>query len=241
MKDGAAAISSSHKNRILTGRIISVKMNKYLLATTALFLCLLAFSAAMGAGSAFRIYLDNREIPVKTIIKDGELYINVNDLSQYSSGTMKLDPKNGRLDLFSQSSGREAAGEGVGQTVPDKGITGSISLKDNGGKEFFLKNVKVILFAYDKDIPDEVSLAQLKKYASGDSNEYTGTHGKVREMVTDAGGRFFVAGVAPGKYEIVSIYYNNGGKKGILWRSIISMGKDGLEKIDFNTDNAIKF
>ena len=203
-----------------------------------MFLCLLAFSTALGAGSAFQVYLDNRKIPVKTIIKDGELYINVNDLSRFSTEMMKLDPKNGRLDLFSQPSGKETAG---GQAVPDKGIVGGISLKDRDGKEFFLKNVKVTLFAYDKDIPDEVSLAQLKKFASGESNEYTGTHGKVREMVTDAGGRFFVGSVAPGKYEIVSIYYNNGGKKGVLWRSIISIKKDELEKVDFNTDNGIKF
>lgn len=204
-------------------------------------LCLAVVSAVFGAGFAFRVYLDNREIPVKTLIKDGELYINVNDLSKHISGTMKLDPKNSRLDLLSLPSGKEGAADGVGQTVPDRGITGSIYLKDNNGKDFFLKNLKVTLFASDKDIPDEVSLAQLKKYASGESNEYIGTHGKVREAVTDGGGRFFMGSVAPGKYEIVCIYYNNGGKKGILWRSIISVEKDELEKVDFNTENAIKF
>ncbi len=218
-----------------------MKIKNYLMAVAAMFLCLLVFSTVFGAGYAFRVYLDNREVPVKTIIKDGELYINVNDLSQYFSGTMKLDPKNCRLDLFSQASAKETADEGIGQTVPDKGIIGSISLKDNSGKEFFPKNVPVTLFIYDKDIPDEVSLAQLKKFASGESSEYLGTNGKVREMLTDAGGRFFVGNVAPGKYEIVSIYYNNGGKKGILWRSIISVKKDELNKVNFNTDNAIKF
>lgn len=215
--------------------------SKYLMAFAFFSLFCLVFSAASGAGLVFRTFLDNREVPVKTVVKDGELYLNANDLSRYFSGTMKLDPKNNRLDLFSQPSFREGAGEGAGQAVPDKGITGSIYLKDNSGKEFFLKNVKVSLFSYGKDIPDEVSLAQLKKYASGDSNEYTGTHGKVREAVTDGSGRFFMGSVAPGKYEIVGIYYNNGGKRGILWRSVITLGKDELKKVEFNLGNAIKF
>ena len=218
-------------------------MNKRKLITALLLMVALfaVTSIIYASGSLYKVYLDNKKVPVKTIVKNGELYVSVKDLSRHFPEKMILDTGAKRLDFHSSASLSEKTAAIPEEPEKPKGIYGSLSLKNNDGKEFFIKGVKVTLYRYNPDMTDEISLAQLKNLALGEDKEYTGSHGKVREGVTNSSGNFYLAGAAPGKYEIVAIYYTNRGRSGILWRNIIEVKRNKPLKVEFNTDNAVRF
>ncbi|MCD4783150.1 MAG: carboxypeptidase-like regulatory domain-containing protein [Candidatus Eremiobacteraeota bacterium] len=203
---------------------------------------LLLTSTYIYAGSSlFKVYVENRPVPVKTIVKGGEVYISLSDLSKIFPGEMKLDPGRKRLDIKISSPDMKDPYLSDNKKVPEHGISGNVSIKTNSGKEFFLKRVKITLCHYNKDVPDSVSLAQLGRFAAGDDDEYIGNHGKVREAVSNESGNFYITNAAPGKYELIAIYHLPGNKKGLFWRNIISVSKGKLTRVKFDSKNAYNF
>jgi len=208
--------------------------NKILLAILFIFI-----SGGVFAGMIpLKVYLNNRPIPVKSIVKNGEIFVSLRDLSRHFPGRMKLDSKSGRLDIISGPVPDKAANVKKVPKTPEKGIMGSISLRDNSNKDFFLKNIKVTLYNYNKDIPDDISLTQLKRFATDSDNEYMESHGKVRETVSDDSGNFYLGGIPKGKYEVIAIYSPIGGKTHLFWRNIVEVKGNQLIKIKFDSGNA---
>jgi len=206
------------------------------------FTIILLTSVLIYAGSSqFRVYVENRAVPVKTIVRSGEIYISLSDLAKVFPGKMKLDPGKKRLDIIvSTPDLKDPYVSGEKKTLAH-GISGKISLKSGNGKEFFLKGVKIFLCHYNKDLPDDVSLEQLKRFVTAEDNEYIGNHGKVRETFSNESGNFYITNAAPGKYELIAVYHIPGNKKGLFWRNIITVNKEKLTRVNFNSGNAYKF
>lgn len=209
----------------------------FIIFTLILFLlCIVSIGASTGR---LRVFLDNREVPVKTIVSGGQVYVSLQDLAHHFPGQMHLDAGKGRLDITSYPA--PPAELPQGKEVPEEGISGTISVQEKGDREFFLKNVKVVLYGYNANIPDDMSLAQLKRLAEGKDSEYLETHGAVREAVSDAGGRFYLSGIPAGKYEVASIYYTAPNQKGLFWRKVVEVERNKPIKVKLDTSNAYSF
>jgi hypothetical protein len=216
-----------------------MKVKKIIIILLVISFLALALPAVAGK-LGLKVFVDNKQVPVNAIEQDGEVYISLNDLSKVFPGKINLDAASSRLDISNDSVSSIPASD-VGKPVAAKGISGSISLKEGTGKEFFLKKIKVRIYSYSKEIPEDVSLTQLKQMAAGSGSDYQGTHGIVRETISDESGNFYFESVSPGKYELVGIYSIPGGKKGYFWRTIINVEKDKPLKIDFSSDNVYRF
>lgn len=213
---------------------------KFVIMTIVVFVVSIFFSV-YASKLTISVYVDNRKVPARAIESGGEIYISLSDLAKYFPGQMSLDTKAGRIDIISNPVTIKPAPMTGDSKLPDRGIIGNISFKANDGKDFVVQNIKIILYLYNPDLPDEVSNAQLKRFAEGKDNEYIGTHGSVRETFSDDNGNFYIAGVAAGKYELTAIYIEPGGKKGIYWRSVINVEKDTLTRANLNSANANTF
>ncbi|MCE1248766.1 MAG: carboxypeptidase-like regulatory domain-containing protein [Firmicutes bacterium] len=214
----------------------SKKKTLILLAAAAILFALPAFAGKIG----LKIYLDNKPVPVKAIEQDGEIYVSISDLAKVFPSNLNLDTSSARLDITTSPSGN-VPGPSVGKPALDKGISGSICLKEGTGKEFFLKRMKVGIYSFTKEIPEDVSIGQLRKMASGSAGDYLSTHGLVRETASDESGNFYFESLAPGKYELICIYTVPGGKKGYFWRNVINVEKDKPISIELNSENVYKF
>lgn len=215
------------------------KIQKIILLSVVI---LLLTSTFIYAGSSqFKVYIENRQVPVKTIVRGGEIYISLSDLSKIFPGEMKFDPGRKRLDLIISSPAIKDPYLSGNKKPPEHGITGNISIKSKNGKEFFLKRAKITLCHYNKDVPDSVSLAQLKRFVTGEDNKYTGSHGKVRETVSNESGNFYITNAAEGKYELIAVYHIPGKKKGLFWRNIITVKKRKLSRVKFDSESAYSF
>jgi hypothetical protein len=179
-----------------------------------------------------QVYRDGKRVPVRTVTQNNEIFVSVSDLAAAFPGQFKMDASSGRLDIYSFEPDIKTVPET--NVLPEGGVTGIFSIQDVNGKSFPLRNVSVLLFRSNPAIPDESSTGMIKRWALGKDNSLIETYGKVRETRTDINGRFFMAPIPPGDYEIIAIYYTAEGKRGSFWRRKIKAEKG--KSLDMNFD-----
>ena len=198
---------------------MTLRVKKLLLSVIII---LMAAGVCAAASRGISFFCRGRLVPMDTVVRDGRIYVSLDDLARSFPGMIRLDVKNGRVDI--NPAGNDEAPEVPCMKVPPGAIRGRVLLSVLG-VEYPCKNLPVALYVQNRSVSDSDALSAYKCYARGDDGQYALTHGKVRQGRTDSGGNFFLARVPPGNYEITALNLSTGGKSGRFWRKRITIDK----------------
>ncbi len=185
---------------------------------------LLTVAVGLAAMDSPRFFSRGREVNISTIVRDGEIYVSLKDMARHFPGVIHVDQAGNRINI-NPDDGESSPEDFTPAEIPAGAIRGRVLLKGSSGVEFPRRNISVALHLQNQSISDSDALSAYRSYALGDDTQYAMTHGRVREGRTDAGGNFFLAGVPPGKYEIVALEPSAEGRTGRFWRKRILIDK----------------
>jgi len=185
--------------------------------------------------TGLNFYADGKSVKIRTIIRNGEIYVSLSDLGKLTDGEMLIDTIKNRVDINIKKPAQIAIPPGG---APPTGVVlGRILVRGASEIELPLKNAHVILYISNGEVPEEISFSTFSRMVAGMSNEYAQTHGRVREGKSDKNGRFYLTNIPPGEYEITAFLPDAGGKSRYFWRKKIKMGKSRGLNILFNLKN----
>jgi len=194
----------------------------------------LATSVIFASSPILKVYLDNREVPVKTVTYNGEIYVNLTDLADCFPARFNVNLTLNRLDIFSTPPAQDNLAQGL--TPQGSGISGEVMLNSGDGAEFPVKNADVYLFAVNPDVPDGMIVPAVNKWLTGSDDSFIKTNGAVRQTKTNQSGMFYMT-PPPGDYNLVVVYYTVAGKSGRFWREKVTLKKDECVKVRLNTSS----
>jgi len=195
------------------------------------------------AASGFQVFWNGEKMPARTVIKDGVLYMAVEDLAGRFPGEITIDMKK-RQVKFDQPGGGDLSPvikQKIAQVMEKKNqalVWGTASYEKDG-IILPVRRMDVYLHPGRSDLPEKLKNDRFTKTFRPEFEGYYEMMGVIRKCETDYSGRYILYPVPAGEYEVTARYRNYGGRW--AWRKHFKLEAGEVYRFDMDETSALKY